>query len=97
MQVSFRRGSPAAPPTLGQSVEFVPLSFDGHVPRSAYTVVRQYGHERVVLESQLRSYPSPPPLRLGAAAMQRLLPNATPNPTSEAWRANRITASNGPM
>jgi hypothetical protein len=61
---------------VGQSVEFVPQRFDGNVPRGAYTVVRQLpgppndreyrvkhlhdGHERVVLESQLRDYPSAP-------------------------------------
>jgi hypothetical protein len=56
---------------VGQKVEFVPHRFDGNVPRGLYTVVRQLpgpdndreyrvkhqqdGHERVVLESQLRS------------------------------------------
>jgi hypothetical protein len=61
---------------VGQNVEFVHRQFDGNVPRGAYTVVRQLpgppndreyrvkhtkdGHERIVLESQLRS--GPPPL-----------------------------------
>jgi hypothetical protein len=57
--------------TVGQNVEFIAGRFDGNVPRGLYTVVRQLpgpdndreyrvkhqqdGHERVVLESQLRS------------------------------------------
>jgi hypothetical protein len=59
--------------TVGETVEFVPQRYDGNVPRGAYTVVRllpgpphdreyrvrhtQDGHERVVLESQLRQGP----------------------------------------
>ncbi|MBX6743936.1 MAG: hypothetical protein IRY87_18025 [Acetobacteraceae bacterium] len=61
---------------VGQNVEFVPRRFDGNVPRGTYTVVRQLpgppndreyrvkhlqdGHERIVLESQLRGHPSFP-------------------------------------
>jgi hypothetical protein len=60
--------------SIGQAVEFVHHRFDGNVPRGTYTVVRQLpgppndreyrvkhlqdGHERIVLESQLRSHPS---------------------------------------
>jgi len=56
---------------VGQSVEFVPVRFEGNAPRGFYTVVRllpndgqdrEYrvkskhdGHERVVRESQLRT------------------------------------------
>lgn len=56
--------------TVGQNVEFIAGRFDSNVPRGLYTVVRQLpgpanvreyrvkhqqdGHERVVLESQLR-------------------------------------------
>jgi len=59
---------------VGQTVEFMSGRFDGHVPRGAYTVVRQLpgpqhdreyrlrhvqdGHERVALEGQLRSVSS---------------------------------------
>ncbi|MCO6416372.1 hypothetical protein JYK14_09350 [Siccirubricoccus sp. KC 17139] len=59
--------------SVGQNVEFVPGRYDTNVPRGLYTVVRQLpgppndreyrvkhqqdGHERVVLESQLRSGP----------------------------------------
>ncbi|MCB4823633.1 hypothetical protein [Roseicella aerolata] len=58
--------------SVGQKVEFVPHRFDGNIPRGPYTVVRQLpgpdhdreyrvkhkdGHERVVLESQLRGGP----------------------------------------
>jgi hypothetical protein len=55
---------------VGQSVEFMPVRFDGNAPRGFYTVLRllpndgrdrEYrvrsrtdGHERVVRESQLR-------------------------------------------
>ena len=58
---------------VGQNVEFIHHRFDGNVPHGTYTVVRQLpgppsereyrvrhlrdGHERIVLESQLRSYP----------------------------------------
>jgi hypothetical protein len=61
---------------IGQSVEFYPGSFDGNIPRGAYTVVRllpndgadrEYrvrnqrdGHERVMRESQLRAGPASP-------------------------------------
>jgi hypothetical protein len=60
--------------SVGQKVEFVPQRFDGNVPRGLYTVVRQLpgpdhdreyrvkhgqdGHERVVLEGQLRGFPN---------------------------------------
>jgi hypothetical protein len=56
---------------VGQSVDFVPGPYDGNVPRGAYVIERQLpsetrdwqyrirnsndGHERVVLESQLRA------------------------------------------
>ncbi|MDN3566924.1 hypothetical protein ACFQY5_06815 [Paeniroseomonas aquatica] len=59
--------------TIGQHVEFIAGRFDGNVPRGLYTVVRQLpgpandreyrvkhqkdGHERIVLESQLRVGP----------------------------------------
>lgn len=59
--------------SVGQLVEFIPHRFDGNIPRGPYTVVRQLpgpdtdreyrvkhqrdGHERVVLESQLRGGP----------------------------------------
>ena len=58
--------------TIGQTVEFIHQRFDGNVPRGTYTVVRQLpgppndreyrvkhlqdGHERIVLESQLRGH-----------------------------------------
>lgn len=60
--------------SVGQKVELVPRRWDGNLPRGVYTVVRllpgpdhdreyrvknqQDGHERVVLESQLRDGPS---------------------------------------
>ncbi|MBL6453856.1 hypothetical protein JMJ55_00890 [Belnapia sp. T6] len=56
----------------GQQVEIIAGRYDGHIPPGAYTVVRQLpgpandreyrvkhqqdGHERVVLESRLRTY-----------------------------------------
>ena len=59
--------------SVGQKVELVRNRLDGHVPPGLYTVVRQLpgpdhdreyrvkhqqdGHERVVLESRLRSGP----------------------------------------
>lgn len=62
---------------VGQSVEFLPGTYDGNVPRGMYTIVRllpiearnsQYrvkhladGHERVVTESQLREGPPATP------------------------------------
>ncbi len=63
---------------VGQNVEFLPRQFDSNVPRGTYVVVRQLpgpphdreyrvknvadGHERVVLESQLRELPRAPSL-----------------------------------
>lgn len=60
---------------VGEIVEFVPRRYDGNVPRGAYAVTRllpgppndreyrvrhvQDGHERVVLESQLRQGSAP--------------------------------------
>jgi hypothetical protein len=62
---------------VGQTVEIVHHRFDGNVPHGTYTVLRQLpgpqndreyrvkhvrdGHERMVLESQLRGFPAPSP------------------------------------